>query len=337
MIVSLPSLAYEYYTVPVDGHGPSGFGACIFEGKRGVISSLDEAQREVERIVSGVDGSMGVAAWPVGDREQSIGVNSDMLYPTASVFKIPILYSLVRMMDRGEIDLDERVRIDESMLVPGSGVLQHLQPGLEPTIRDIATLMTIVSDNLATDILHARVGVDRLHADLDEFGLSRIRVPLPCKALLYGLVGMDPDNPEHTYDMFKEKAKRQEYDKSTVVWSDEEGSGNDLTPPDQMAQLCEIIEHGVGLSENARDVAVDILKRQTLNARIPAGVPDGVDIAHKTGSLRGVRNDAGIVYAERPYVISIFSKHLSDENAGVQAMIEISRAVWNAFGDEPST
>lgn len=265
-----------------------------------------------------------------------IGVNADTLYPTASVFKIPILYSLVRMMDRGEIDLDERVAIDESMLVPGSGVLQHLQPGIEPTIRDVATLMTIVSDNLATDILHNRVGVERLHADLDELGLSRIRVPLSCKALLYGMVGMDPHNPEHTYEMFKEKAKRQEYDKSTSVWSDEEGSHNDLTPPDQMAQLCEYIEQGVGLSEKSRDVAIDILLRQTLNQRIPPGVPEGVDIAHKTGSLRGVRNDAGIVYASQPYVISIFSKHLSDENAGVTAMVEISRAVWNAFGDEPA-
>ncbi len=66
------------------------------------------------------------------------------------------------------------------------------------------------------------------------------------------------------------------------------------------------------------------MKRQTLNSRIPAGVPDGVDIAHKTGSLRGVRNDAGIVYAEHPYVISIFSKQLEDEDAAGQAIVEIS-------------
>jgi beta-lactamase class A len=75
------------------------------------------------------------------------------------------------------------------------------------------------------------------------------------------------------------------------------------------------------------------MKRQQLNQRIPAGLPEGTVVAHKTGSLRGVRNDAGIVYAAQPYVIGIFSKRLSDEDAGVRAMVEISRTIWGVFGD----
>ena len=298
-----------------------------------MTSGDQQAQREVEQIIAGVDGSMGVAAWPVGQPERSISVNADTLYPTASTFKIPILYSLYRMADRGEVDLNERITIEDSHRTPGSGVLQHLQTGLQPTIYDLAMLMTIISDNQATDILHRLVGVERLHADLDELGLGRIRIPLTCKELLFGLVGMDADNPDHTYEMFRERARASEYDKSTVSWSEEEGSGNDLTPPDQMAQLCEYIQEGCGLSDEAREGVLDTMKRQTLNARIPAGLPENVIVAHKTGSLRGVRNDAGIVYADQPYVISIFSKHLQDQNAGVQAMVDVSRAIWGAFGD----
>lgn len=298
-----------------------------------MTSGDQQAQQEVEQIIAGIDGSMGVAAWPVGQPERSISVNGDTLYPTASVFKIPILYSLYRMTDRGEVDLDERITIEDSHRTPGSGVLQHLQPGIQPTIYDLAMLMTIISDNQATDILHRLVGVERLHADLDELGLSRIRIPLPCRELLYGLVGMDADNPDHTYEMFRERARAGEYDKSTVSWSEEEGSGNDLTPPDQMAQLCEYIQEGRGLSDGAREGVLDTMKRQTLNSRIPAGLPETVIVAHKTGSLRGVRNDAGIVYADQPYVISIFSKHLQDQNAGVQAMVDVSRAIWGAFGE----
>ena len=292
------------------------------------------AQAEVERIVAGIDGSIGVSAWAVGESDTAIGVNADVLYPTASTFKIPILYSLYRMVDRGEADLEQRIEITDAHRVPGSGVLQHLRVGLQPTVYDLAMLMTIVSDNEATDILHQLVGVERLHGDLDELGLSRIRVPLTCRELLYSVVGMDTSNPDHTYDMFLERARAGEYDEDGIGWDDSEGSGNDLTPPDQMAKLCELIEQGVGLSEDGREGVLDTMKRQTLNARIPAGVPEGVTIAHKTGSLRGVRNDAGIVYAEKPYVISIFSKHLEDEEAGVQAMVEISRAIWNALGDE---
>jgi beta-lactamase class A len=294
---------------------------------------IAKAQAKVTQIVAGLDGSMGVAAWTVGSDEPGIRVNADVLYPTASTFKIPILYSLYRMVDRGQTDLDERIEITDAHRVPGSGVLQHLRVGLQPTIYDLAILMTIVSDNEATDILHQHVGVERLHADLDELGLSRVRVPLTCRELLYSLVGMDASNPDHTYELFRERARAGEYDPDGIGWSDEEGSGNDLTPPDQMARLCELIEQGTGLSAEAREGVLDTMKRQTLSARIPAGLPEGVIVAHKTGSLRGVRNDAGIVYADKPYVIAIFSKHLQDQEAGVQAMVEISRTVWRALGD----
>ncbi len=293
-----------------------------------------EAQLKVAKIIAGVDGSMGVAAWPVGSGEHGIRVNADVLYPTASTFKIPILYSLYRMVDEGETDLDQRIEITDAHRVPGSGVLQHLRVGLNPTIYDLAMLMTIVSDNQATDILHQYVGVERLHADLDELGLSRIRVPLTCRELLYSIVGMDVSNPDHTYEMFRKRARAGEYDRNGLGWDDSEGSGNDLTPPDQMSQLCELIEQGVGLSETAREGVLDTMKRQTLNSRIPAGVPEGIDIAHKTGSLRGVRNDAGIVYSEKPYVISIFSKQLQDEDAAGRAIVEISRTIWQALGDK---
>ena len=61
---------------------------------------------------------------------------------------------------------------------------------------------------------------------------------------------------------------------------------------------------------------------------LPAETP----VAHKTGSLRGVRNDAGIVYApDGPYVISLCAKRLSDQVAGAAALAEISRVVWQAF------
>ncbi|HEX5166224.1 MAG TPA: serine hydrolase, partial [Thermomicrobiales bacterium] len=102
-------------------------------GKR----SATEAQQELERLVAGVDGSVGVAAWPVGKPDQAIGVNMDELYPTASTFKIPLIYALYQMTDREEIALTKRVTIEESDRVPGSGVLQDLDPGLSPTIRDL--------------------------------------------------------------------------------------------------------------------------------------------------------------------------------------------------------
>lgn len=294
----------------------------------------DEAQRELERLVSEVDGSVGVAAWPVGAPEQAIGVNMDDLYPTASTFKIPLLYGLYQMVDSGEIDLTRRVRIDERHRVPGSGVLQDLDPGLEPTLRDLAVLMTVVSDNQATDMLYNIVGTERIHGALDGLGLRRTRVPLTTRALLYDYVGLDAKNLSHTYEMALQRMRDKEYNLEGVAWSDKEGSGNDLTTPREMTLLCDAIERGIGLSTVARDGVIDIMKRQKFNDRIPAGLPEDVEVAHKTGSIKGVRNDAGIVYAQRPYVIGLFSKRLADEAAGVRQLAEMSRVVWRTFGED---
>jgi beta-lactamase class A len=293
-----------------------------------------EAQGELERIAARVAGGVGVAAWPVGQPQRAIGVNLDELFPTASTLKIPLLYSLYQMVDAGEVDLTRRVRIEPQHRVPGSGVLQDLDPGLEPTIRDLAILMTVVSDNQATDMLYNVVGTERIHASLDTLGLHRTRIPLTTRALLYDYVGLNPRDPRHTYDLALKKMRAGEYNYEGVSWSDREGSGNDLTTPREMAVLCDAIEQGIGVSPAAREGIIDIMKRQKFNDRIPAGLPEKVEVAHKTGSIKGVRNDAGIVYAPgQPYVVALFSKRLADERAGVAALAELSRVVWQTFGE----
>jgi beta-lactamase class A len=276
-----------------------------------------------------------MAAWPVGEPQRAIGLRLDETFPTASTFKIPLLYALYQMVDRGEVNLDERVEIEERHRVPGSGVLQDLDLGLRPTIRDLSILMTVVSDNQATDMLYAIVGEQRINAAVAALGLRSIETPIDCRALLYDYVGMDIHNPEHTYAMFHERARAGEYNRAGKAFSDQPGSGNDLTSPRDMAALCEAIEQGVGLSAAAREAVIDTMKRQKSTERIPAGLPENTVVAHKTGSIKGVRNDAGIVYAKAgPYVIALYGKGLENEKLGVDALAELSRAAWDAFGDE---
>ncbi|MEZ4570513.1 MAG: serine hydrolase [Thermomicrobiales bacterium] len=166
-------------------------------------------------------------------------------------------------------------------------------PGLQPTIYDLAMLMTIVSDNEATDILHQLVGVQRMHADLDELGLDRIRVPLTCRELsLDRRHGRHQPEP-YLRDVPREIAQQRVRPAGTAsAGPDEEDSGNDLTPPDQMAQLCEYIEQGVGPSDTARewhprhDETPDVeLAHSGRRARRRHDRP-------QDRLLRGVRNDA---------------------------------------------
>ena len=66
--------------------------------------------------------------------------NADEIYPTASTLKVPLLYTLYRLADAGELDLSQRVTLSHKNRVPGSGVLQHMDDGLQPTLRDLAEL-----------------------------------------------------------------------------------------------------------------------------------------------------------------------------------------------------
>jgi beta-lactamase class A len=294
---------------------------------------MDEArvralQAEVEGLVEHFDGVVGVAAKELRGGAEVL-VNADETFPTASVMKVPILVALYRQAEAGRIDLDRRVAFEARHLVPGSGVLQDLAFGLQPTVKDLATLMITVSDNAATDMVLDLVGLDTLAATLRDLGLARTTIPLTTRGILYSMVGMDLANPEHTYDLFLERSKAGQIDWNSRALADE---GNNVSTPREMGRLLEAIERRTALDEASCAAMLDIMKRQKIDDRIPLHLPPGTPVAHKTGSLRGVRNDVGIVYApDGPYVIALFAKRLVDQVAGADALAAISRAVWEAF------
>jgi beta-lactamase class A len=285
-------------------------------------------EARIGAIAGGIDGVLGVYARdPQGGVE--VGHNADTVFPTASVMKIPILYELYRQVEAGAVDLDRRLTLGEADLVPGSGVLQDLAPGLNPTIKDLATLMITVSDNVATDLIIAQIGLDALAATLRGLGLARTTIPLTVRGLLYSTVGLDVANPEHTRALYEERAAAGVIDWGCRAYAD---TDNNLSTPREMATLLAGIAGREKLSAASCDAIIDIMKRQKYTDRIPRYLPEGTAVAHKTGSLRGIRADAGIVYApDGPYVIALFAKRLADPLAGVDALAAISRAIWEGF------
>lgn len=294
---------------------------------------MDEArvratQRRVEDLIGGIDGVVGVAARDLASGAE-VAVNADEPFPTASVMKVPILFELYRQAEAGQVDLDRRVPYGAAHKVPGSGVLQDLAYGLAPTVKDLATLMITVSDNTATDMVLDLVGFAPLNDTLGRLGLARTAIPFSTRGLLYSMVGLDTANPAHTYDLFLERSRAGRVDWGSRVFAD---TGNNVTTPRDLNRLLEIIERRERLSDASCTAMLDIMKAQKYNTIIPLHLPAGVAVAHKTGSLRGVRNDAGIVYApDGPYLISLFAKRLGDQVAGASALAEISKAVWEGF------
>ena len=283
----------------------------------------------VQEAIAKVPGVVGVAARHFDTRAQ-IRHNADAAFFTASTLKVPLLLELFRQIDRGRIDLSRRVEFTDAMRVSGSGVLKELEAGLRPTVRDLAMLMIIISDNAATDFLYEMVGRDNLSATIRELGLTRTRIPMSTRELLYSIVGLDPRNPSHTDAMVSERMRRQEFDLDADALDEKK---SDVASPDDMCELLERVHSGDVLSPSSRETFFDILKRQQLKTIIPPLLPPGTAVANKTGGYHSVRCDVGVVYSPAgPYAVAIMAKQVEGEHLQVDlAMAAVSRAVYDAF------
>lgn len=277
-------------------------------------------------------GTMGVMVRDL-DRGGDLCWNADRAFPTASTMKVPLLYALYRLAQEGDLDLAARVALRTEDRVPGSGVLHYLDAGLRPTVRDLAELMIIVSDNFATDTLYRLVGRERLAASMAELGLTETYLPHTTWELLAHVGGLDLADAGLTYDTLLERLKDSGSADPEAPYVDEE---YDRSTPADMIQLLERIDAGHGLAAESREGMLAILKHQTINDRIPAKLPEGVgiEVAHKTGSVRGVRNDVGIVTAPGVrYAIAMMSRGLPDPPAAVPVLADASRWIWDHMSD----
>jgi len=243
-------------------------------------------ESEIEKVAEGLEGELGAAVKHLGTGEEYL-FNADESFYFASVYKLPVLVELYRQVEETKIDLNEELVITKYAWRGGSGVLKELTPGLEMTVRDYSTLMMIISDNLAAQI---------------------------CACLVRN---------EHTNNTMKELGL-----KNTVVggsWIPHQ-EGNVTTPRDMM-MLLEKIYKGEAASRGSCNEIIELMKKcQTGKNRIWKHLPkDGVEVAHKTGTISGVVNDVGIVFPKEgePYIICVFTKDIKGWDKGYQAWSEV--------------
>jgi len=292
----------------------------------------------IRRIAAGLDGTMGVYIHHL-TRDETVALDADRPFQMASVFKVPLLTELTSQVAAGARSLDDQVTLTDEMKVPGSGVLKELSAGTGLSLRDLATLMIIVSDNTATDILLDLVGTDAVNARLAACGLTRTVVTMGCRALLRDVVGLAdaPDTPE-IRRLAAERLRRRELDWNCRVYHDERAN---MTTPRDMGRLLELIvgptldggaDSGGPVPREACRLMLGIMRRQQVRDRLPLLLPPAVEMAHKTGSLARVSNDAGVLYtATGPCVMSVFTRDLADDLKGRLAIAQVGRTVYDAY------
>ncbi|WP_126426817.1 serine hydrolase [Brevibacillus marinus] len=259
----------------------------------------------VASLVEAAGGTWGIVLERLGTGE-SWCLNGDRPFYAASLIKVPIMVAVFADVEEKKYALADRLPVRQEDMVGGAGVLQHLTPGETYPIHDLVTLMIIQSDNTATNILIDHVGRERIRAIMKKAGMQNSRF----------------------------------YNKLMVIPAELEGT-NQVTAAD-MAELFRRLAGGRIISYDSCLRMIAILKRQQIRQSLPLylpepdaeliGAPPLWELAHKTGSVRSIEHDVGILYVGRDaFLLSILSQDVPSQLAR-DTIGRICLAVYESAG-----
>lgn len=241
-----------------------------------------------ERLrVQGYGGEVGLVICTL-EGEMLISLNAERMFPAASTIKVPLLLLALEKVQAGELDLTERFTMKAGDRVGGSGVLHELGAGLQPSLEDLLTLMIIVSDNTATNLVIDRLGVEVVNAWLSERGCSQTR--------LVGKLQLPPD---------KQSAAQL-------------GGERNATSAAEQIGLLLGLWRGRHLRAELRGLALSILGRQQQRNILARSLPRQADGSPryqthtKSGELAGVHHDVGLLMLPRPLCLALLSEGGTD-------------------------
>jgi beta-lactamase class A len=231
---------------------------------------------------------------------KSVEIDADRPVQTASVIKLTILFEAMEQVRAGKARWDEKLTLAKGDAVSGSGVLMFFDTPMELTLKDVLTMMVIVSDNTATNLAIDRFGVDAINARIAWMGLKDTHL---YKKVMKPATGpMPADQPK--FGLGKTTAREMATVVERIGRCQLAGKGEAGLPGD--AAICE--------------VALKMLRNQFYRDTIPRYLEKldssetGSAIASKTGSLDAVRADVAIVAGKTgPMVLSIFTYDNTDK------------------------
>ncbi|MGY6634721.1 MAG: serine hydrolase [Alkalilacustris sp.] len=225
------------------------------------------------------------------DGDRRIALNADAVFPTASVFKVPVMLEVLRRIEAGDLAMDQRLALNTPDKTLTSGVLLTLDDGLALTLRDLMTLMIIISDNTATTMLLNLVGREAVNALLAAEGCTGSTVTLDVHEMFLHTWHLPLDRPVGL-DELRAAARTKAMDYDTLTFA--RTRDNTVSTAADMARMMARIATGTCVSPWVSDQARAILFRTQTTDRIPRYLPFGA-VGNKTGSFRGLRNDCGIL------------------------------------------
>lgn len=275
-------------------------------------ATLQELEAGIDSVLAQTEGNFAVAFKDISSGEEIL-VNEKKEFHAASTMKTPVMIELFKQAEAGKFSLEDSLLVKNSFksIVSGdpfsldinqdSGDKLYSQIGDSVSIRGLMVDMIINSSNLATNLLIELVDARKVTATMRSLGAEDILV----------LRGVED------------------------IEAYEAGLSNTTTAYDLLL-LYEKLAEGDYISEEANSEMIDILLQQRHNDIIPARLPEGIKVAHKTGSITAVRHDSGLVILPdgRKYVLVLLSDELTDPEKGVETMATVSRMIYDYVSGE---
>lgn len=306
--------------------------------------SLQRLEREIARLSKVSGGVVGVTAIHL-ETGRRVSLNGAERFPMASTFKVAIAVQLLTRIDKSEVKLDQMIEIKQSDLHPGSGTLSDLfnKGGLALSVRNLMELMLLISDNSATDVLlRTAGGPEAVTARMRALGIEGINVDRSTARLISDWVGVTnlPPEDQWTPELFDLKFAALKPEEQKAASKKFDADPRDTSTPDAMAALLEKIYQREILKPASSELLLNIMYRcRTGEARLRGLLPNGTEIAHKTGTIGGSANDVGIITlpdnAGHVAIAAFVKSSEKDVPARERAIADIARAVHDYFLFQP--
>jgi beta-lactamase class A len=275
-----------------------------FPSVRAQSPRFNAAARQTEKLIADSGADVGIALHSLDGRTEWF-FHADEPFHAASTMKLPVMIELFHQVKEGKLRLEDPLVIRNEFHSIADGSVFKLDPAVDSetdlyqaegqtrTLLQLCERMITVSSNLATNLLIEKLGVENIRATVHSYGANGMNV----------LRGVEDDKA---------------FDK---------GMNNTTTARGLEVLLAAIAEGKMVDTASSRRM-VEILEQQKFNEGIPAGLPPGTRVAHKTGEITKIHHDAAIVYAKRPYVLVVLVRGIQDEKVSAKLIADISATLY---------
>jgi len=264
----------------------------------------DKLRSKLEESIKGFHGDVGIYVKNLRTGK-IIAINADTIFPTASIIKVPILVGVMAKLEKGELNYDDELIYNDSLLYEGVDILGSFKSGEKIILKKVIMLMLTTSDNTASLWLQSLAGTGtRINELLDSIGFINTRV--------------------------NSRTSGRENSRTTYGWGQ--------TTPHEMGLLLEMIYRKKLFSPAACDRMMRCLGRNFWDEdEAISQIPPYIEVFSKNGCVDAVRSEVLLVNApNNPYIFCIFSKNNKDtswrhDNEAWSLARKISRQLWKHF------